>query len=418
MEKLSRAERMQHAKASLEKQEVEAKALAFSQKRHKNFKEIVDRLYNNEDLSAFFSDRRIALISECFRMLSAPAMKKDREALWNVLRYFSGPRGLVAGEEYVYVLCNIVGFRNHWLNDIFKWTPVSRHKSVQLQELVQFLFCKYPVPVFLYKAFGKGSNERYVQWLIHLGAGGSPKDLEGWPVIMTKKSMHHFLLAPEEFSIQEAMRWAQVKGLNGSDELAQRVAWSWIGTKPYEQEDFWYGFLQLIVNGGMFNIEKLTELIDYVREAKRVNPDYNLKGRTLQSLFRQSDAWHTRFSTKGSDYEWKPCGINGYKAKKNESVIKLEELTASRLLAQEGKNMKHCVHSYAFYCAKGRTAIFSMRNYVGDLFLETIATIEVNLQLRRIVQAKAKMNRPISSEARKHLVEWALKEHLEINAYV
>lgn len=221
-----------------------------------------------------------------------------------------------------------------------------------------------------------------------------------------------------ELSVAEALRWAQVKGLNGEDKLAERIAYSWIGTKPYADEDFWETFLQLLVNGGMFNHNKVTELIDYVREAKRENGNYSLKGRTLQSLLRQSDIWHNRFTQFRGNSFWKSSGIEGYKAEKKTELVVLEELTESRKLMEEGKAMKHCVSSYAFYCSIGKSAIFSLRKYSGGILMDIMATIEVNLSLRRIVQAKGKMNKSISVEARKHLEAWAMNQGMEVSHYL
>jgi hypothetical protein len=98
--------------------------------------------------------------------------------------------------------------------------------------------------------------------------------------------------------------------------------------------------------------------------------------------------------------------------------VVLEELTESRRLTEEGKLMKHCVGSYAYYCAKGKSAIFSLRKYSGGILLDIMATIEVNLALQRVVQAKAKMNKPISEEAKKYMESWAMHEGLVLNPYL
>ena len=65
-----------------------------------------------------------------------------------------------------------------------------------------------------------------------------------------------------------------------------------------------------------------------------------------------------------------------------------------------------------------KSAIFSLRKYSGGLLLDVMATIEVNVSLRKIVQAKAKMNKPISGEARKHLETWAMNEGMEMSHYL
>lgn len=418
MNRLSREERKMQTKAALEKEEASVQALLFSRKRHKNFGDVILLLYKGEKLAEYHNDPRIALISKCFEQLSSPRRAKDKKVLKDVLIDIAVPHGLL-GVEYIHVLYNVVGAREYWINDIYDWKPVERQKYLQIGEMISFLFCKYPVPDFLYQAFGSTGSKLFVKWLIHLGRGGRPKELEAIPLPLTNKGLHYFVNGNGSMTITETLRWAQVKSLNGSPELARITALSWLGTKPLEDEDFWYEFIQKVINGGMFDLEELPELIDYVRDARRNNPAYSLKGRTLRSLLRQSEDWHRRFAAKPtSSYIWKASGIAEYVAEKDGEVTRLMELTTSKDLANESRMMKHCVHSYAFYCAQGRSGIFSMRYYVGGVLLETLATIEVNLYSRKIVQAKGKMNRKISDVAKKHMHAWAAKEKLAIGEYL
>lgn len=418
MAKKHKTEREKQLLKTAAQEAVIAEALQFSRKRFKKFEDIIGQLYLGEDLSFSFSDRRIWKINECFNNFSLKAKAADRKIFRDVLIQLEAKTALVSGETYIQVLYNMVQFRGYWKKDLFEWKPLSKQPDVQVKELASYLFCKYKIPDFLYQGLYETKNMQYIQWLMHLGDGGRVKEMKNIPIPFTQKMSHYFLMAASKYSIAEALRWAQVKGLNGDDRLAERIAFSWIGLKPYGNEDFWESFIRLVVGGGMFNLNKLTELIDYVREEKRNNHNYHLKGRTLQSLFRQSDSWHNRFSTNRSNQVWKPCGIEGYRAEKKSEVIVLEELTESRKLTEEGKSMKHCVGSYAFYCAKGKSAIFSLRKYSGGLLLDIMATIEVNLALQRVVQAKAKMNKPISEEAKKYMEAWAMNEGLVLNPYL
>jgi PcfJ-like protein len=418
MAKKYKTEREKQLLKTAEQEAVIAQALQFSRKRFKKFEEIIGQLYLGADLSFSFSDRRIWKINECFNNFSLKTKAADKKIFRDVLIQLDEKSELVSGEAYIQVLYNMVQFRACWKQDLFKWKPIAKQAAAQVKELATYLFCKYKIPDFLYQGLYATKNMQYLQWLVHLGDGGKVKEMKNIPIPFTQKMGHYFLQAPTKFSIAEALRWAQVKGLNGEDRLAERIAYSWMGTKTYDNEDFWESFIRLIVNGGMFNLNKLTELIDYVREEKRANSNYSLKGRTLQSLFRQSDVWHSRFSNSRTNQVWKPCGIEGYRVEKKAEVVVLEELTESGKLTEEGKTMKHCVGSYAFYCAKGKSAIFSLRKYSGGILLDIMATIEVNLQLQRIVQAKAKMNKPISEEAKKYMEAWAMHEGLVLNAYL
>ena len=418
MGKKIKTEREQQLQLLQQKEAVINNLLSFSKKRFKRFDEVIDQLYEGENLSTYFTDKRIWKISDCFGKVSPKTKGAERIVLKDVLKYLYKCSLLVSSEDYIQVVWNIVQCRNNWLKNILKWVPVSRDANTQVKELATYLFCKYPVPDFLYKTLYETRNTQHVNWLVHLGNGGRVKDLKQIPIPFTQKMGHYFLQANPEFTIIEALRWAQVKGLNGQDKLAEKIAYSWMGSKPYEHEVFWESFLQLLVNGGMFNLEKVTELIDFVREEKRANVAYVLKGRTLSSLMRQSDKWHNKFGHFKENQAWNSCGISGFElARKNEQIV-LHQLTESKWLAQEGKTMKHCVGSYAFYCAKGKSAIFSVRKYADGVLLDTLATIEVNIALQRIVQAKAKMNKMISDEARKVMELWAAKELLAISPHL
>jgi hypothetical protein len=418
MAKKNKTEREKQLLKTAAQEAVIAQALQFSRKRFKRFEEIIEQLYQGEDLSFSFSDRRIWKISECFNILSSKEKANERKIFRDVLLHLEAKSELVSDEIYIRVLYNIVQFRAYWKQDLFKWKPAAKQPLVQVRELATWLFCKYKIPEFLYQGLYETNNMQYIKWLMHLGDGGKVKEMSNIPIPFTQKMGHYFLTAPAKFSVVEALRWAQVKGLNGEDKLADRIVYSWIAIKPYGDEDFWESFIKLVIGGGMFNLNKLTELIDYVREERRQHHLYSLKGRTLQSLSRQSDVWHNRFSHNKNNQVWKSCGIEGYRTEKKSEVIVLEELTESRKLTEEGKSMKHCVGSYAFYCAKGKSAIFSLRKYSGGLLMDIMATIEVNLSLQRVVQAKAKMNRPISEEAKKYMEAWAINEGLVLNPYL
>jgi hypothetical protein len=418
MAKKSRREKEKELEIKLNWERKADSALQFSKKRFKQFEEIIHHLYANKDLSAFFADKRIWKIHQCFQQLASKIKSTERKIFKDVLICLDKNSLLVSDEIHIQAVLNIVKNKSFWKNNLFKWRPVSKLANGQLNELVSYLFCKYKVPKFLYSSFYESKETVHMEWLIHLGEGGSVKKLNKVPIPFTQKMGHYFTIAPDKLNTYEAIRWGQTKGLGGSDDLAERVANSWLGNKPYSDENFWESFLILLINGAMFNMTKLTELVDYVREAKREDVHYQLKGRTLQSLFKQSDIWHKHFAIYKAESFWKPCGIEGLKIEKKNEILKLEELTGSKELAIEGKTMKHCVSSYSFYCSKGRSAIFSVRKYAGGILLDVLATIEVNVALKRVVQAKAKMNKPISEEVMKLIEIWRAKEGLEIGGYL
>lgn len=405
----------------LKKQQEEAKIdeiLRFSRKRFKKFNEVIEQLYAGEDLSRFNnSDVRISKIREVFTKLKPRRNLPDRKLLKEALIYLDEYSALVSDVDHIHAIYNMVQFRTWWINDLFEWKPKSKQVQVQLKELTSYLFCRYKVPDFLYQGF-YSTNLLYVEWFIHLGTGRRVKDLNKMPIPFTQKMGHYFLQAPARLTIAEAIRFAQVRGLGGDERIADRIALSWLGSKGYDDEPFWERFVQILVTGGMFNHAKIGELIDYVREMKRAVAGYHLKGRTLQSILKQSEEWHKRSSHATVLQYWRPCGIEGYRYEKQDGDIVVEELISTKELVSEGKTMKHCVASYAHLCLKGRAAIYSFRKYTAGTMLETLATIEVNLFSKKIVQAKGKMNKPVSNEVRRCMELWARKTELTIGAYL
>lgn len=419
MGKKSKEERKRQLKLSEEKEKSLIEVLRYSNKRFKKFDEVITQLYGGQDLSRFFNtDKRMWKINECFTTISKKGNQQAVKSLKDVFIYLDSCSSLLRDENLIQAVYNTFRFKANWRKDIFKWHPADKSSSAQFAELADYLFCKYKVPSFLYKAFYETTDKRFIRWFIHLAAGGKVKEMDDMPIPFTQKMGHYFIQASEDLSITAALRWAQVKGLGGTDELAKRIAYSWIGTKPFGDENFWESFIHLLVRNVMFNYEKLTELIDYVREAKRENASYNLKGRTLQSLTRQSDAWHGVYKHVKGNLFWKPSGLYSLKIARKTDTVKVEELTEAKRLVEEGSAMKHCVASYAHLCAQGRSAIFSLRKYADGNLDDILATIEVNIFLKAIVQAKAKMNKPISQEAKKYMEMWAAKNALTIHPYI
>jgi PcfJ-like protein len=399
------------------------KILCFSKKRFKRFGEVIEHLYLAKPLEEFAQvDERMRSVASCFDKLTGHKKKTERFKFKEMLLQLDGCSDLLKEGRLIEAVYNIFNFRACWIKDMGTWEPQSKLGVTQLEELATHLFCHYPVPKFMYQSLFEEGCKTYIKWLIHLGIGGKVKSMPNIPIPFTQKMGHYFLQAPNTLGIREALRWAQVKGLGGSTVLADKIAYSWLAAKPVGQEDFWLHFLQLLVQDDMLNPDKAGELIDYVREAKRTESGYSLKGRTIYSLLRQSDRWHQQFGRINGNQVWKPCGIGGWKVEKKSNSKKeitlLEELTEQKLLIEEGKTMKHCVASYSFYCTKGKTAIFSMRKYWDGLLLDTLATIEVNLSLQRVVQAKGKMNRAISDEAKRMMLEWADARQIEVNPYL
>ena len=131
-------------------EQVIEEALRFSKKRFKHFDEVIDLLFSGTDLSRFYgADEKIRKVSECFRKVSS----YDRKYLKDALKHLSDHSSLITCGDTIHAVYNMIRFRNKWCNNIFQWRPLVKGPASQMKELAHYLFCKYPVPDFLYKAF-------------------------------------------------------------------------------------------------------------------------------------------------------------------------------------------------------------------------------------------------------------------------
>ena len=90
---------------------------------------------------------------------------------------------------------------------------------------------------------------------------------------------------------------------------------------------------------------------------------------------------------------------------------KIEALLSRRAVYREGRDMRHCVASYADRCAAGECSIWSLKASVGDLVMERL-TVEVSRD-RVIMQVRGKCNAPAGREALDVLRRWAKRENLD-----
>ncbi|MCX6318664.1 MAG: hypothetical protein NTW29_15385 [Bacteroidetes bacterium] len=242
MKHISKAERIKRQVDHIQNESAIDLALQFSRKRFKRFDEIIEKAAGLEDLSAWYADVRISTLAVIFRQYEAIGKKTERIVIRDCYQYLNRNSILLKGPEHIRAVHKMIMFRRYWHNDLENWEPKSARSDQQLKELATFLFCKYPVPLFLHKAFLEETSQEYIHWFIHLGNGRRAKDIPNFPVQFTNKMYHWFLLAPEKFGIMQAVRWAQVRGMGGSDQIAERIAWSWLCAKSLKHEAFWSAF--------------------------------------------------------------------------------------------------------------------------------------------------------------------------------
>ena len=333
-------------------------------------------------------------------------------------------------------LLALLDYRRDWLRPVATWEPAGAGPIPLFSSLVHHLLAEYPVPpVLLSGWFAHGYEGRVARrWFLRAGAGISLREV-GFPVSLTRRMAHDLALAPAHYPIGFALRWAQARGLGGSDRAARAVAGSVLGQHSLAyRDDFWTTLIQFVVNHPDFPLARLDGVVAYLDARKFAQqpaligagdgvevdldppePDLTLKGWTVASLLRRVDEWQARGQPATPDrafVRWDRSGIGEYRGDDLfDRTWTIRELLDSDALAAEGEAMDHCVATYTAYCAKRLATIWSVGVEVPD-WRERSATVEVDPATRRVVQAKGRTNCEPDDSCRWIIRRWVDREGL------
>jgi hypothetical protein len=333
----------------------------------------------------------------------------------------SGPGGRIDARPSRRVVAGLVALadrRGWWLRPVEDWRPPAGNLLPQFADLARHLIARYPVPAFMTSAWLEGSTPaagRHQDWYRRLALGHSllASDL---PIRYTRRMAHHFALAPAHSSVEQALRWGQVRGLGGSEALAEATAASRLG-HDFGHDDFWRSVLRFFVNHPRLDPAHVGPIVDYLHD----RPDLSMKGRTPASILRDVAAWRERLDREARQpsFRWAGSGIGGLHLVEGTTrrggirIWTLGELTSSAELLREGHAMHHCVATFARSCSRGETTIWSLR--VEDSWgLHRVLTIQVNPKSRSIVQARRRRNAQPNPKDRAMMKLWARQEGLTI----
>ncbi|WP_046743342.1 PcfJ domain-containing protein [Kordia zhangzhouensis] len=409
------------------------KAIQESFQRHNQAKKVVfpamvQAIYEGNSTVKYKDESLAQRIAHHFVGLHSKKDSRRRKAFKELLDHLYQQRctKLLRNREYLQILYQIAWFSLQYQKDVKTWKRKSYNEERQLKDLISHCFVKYEVPVFMYDAW-LTRNRKYISWFIDLASGYSVKKLSKVPVYLSKKGAHYFLQAPASYSIEMALRRAQALAFGADEVTADRIAHSYISRNGFSNEAFWETVIQFFAKQTMLDFRKMNEIIDYLSDCIRDDASYSIKGRTINSLTRQSDEWHAAQAIYEAQdaldlYHWEPTLDTSFVEfqKKGSDVKKfrLFELCSSEELIKEGNKMNHCVASYAYSCVARVTGIFSLRCMSFSNGNETLATIEVNINSKKIVQAKARFNKPISAEANRIMKTWATQHELAIGKWL
>lgn len=329
----------------------------------------------------------------------------------------------------------LIGHRRDWLRPVEDWEPRGSTSVQIFSSLAHHLLANFPVPPVLLSAWFRGDNWgawRCQGWFRRAGSGMSLREI-GLPIPLTKRMAHEFAEAPDHFPIEYALRWAQVRGLGGSDPLAHVIASTRLRYE-FMNNDFWVSLFHLFFNTPRLDLSCVRPLVDYLHQRKFVpeqviigeateialgpiEPDLSIKGRTVDSLMRRVEEWQAgreKAEVRRRFIQWRRSPFQEFqRIAEGDRVWTIRELLDSNALADEGKAMEHCVAQYTANCSRRKSTIWSLA-LESPAGRERLVTIEVDPETKRIVQASMKSNDPPDESSMVILKEWADREGLVV----
>lgn len=334
-------------------------------------------------------------------------------------------------------LRNLAAMHQEFLRSPRTWPGAAGHPLHVVQSLASHLLARHPTPRFLASAWFGAEQPRDRErraWFIAHAQGARFRSL-ALPMPMTRRMEHLFLQTPDHCSIDHALRRAEVMALGGSEDLASSVVATRLG-RSFDHPELWRSAIEWMVRWApQLGAAQIGPIVDYVHavrfattlvdtpEGQRVRPpprpDFELRGRTATSLLRDVAAWHAGLTSaarlRWAASRWRPlfyeAGAPDEEGRRVEWSL-LEFLDSAQLV-QEGQAMRHCVAAYAPRCARGASAIWSLRRRRGaDGAARPVLTIEVDPRRSTVVQIRGPTNRRASGWPLEIVRAWAARERL------
>jgi hypothetical protein len=373
-------------------------------------------------IKTFFDAKKGVLEAKDYRdfLQFLQLIDKKSKLLQNPTAQFLPNLGQITSNKLLEALFLVFVNRHKSLQPLKDWKADSKNIYKQFASLIRYLFSPYKIPGFFDSSWFSGQAVEMTWWFFVAG-GGNIRKAPNLPIELTKKQAHLLMQAPEGYSLTQALRYGQIMGLQEDKRLVEAVLATKLG-REFKNEEFWMSVIFMFLNNPMMDRRVLPQVVDYIDFQKFApnapHPGMSMKGRNPQALLDEVEAWHNKISKdRGRDYmEWHPTGIHGFHTtetfQNHPRHWKIEELTNSKQLSDEGRSMHHCVASYKYSASQGRCSIWSLK-----CDGERLVTIEVNNSNKLIVQARGKFNKMPEGKSVEMIRKWASEQELGISCY-
>lgn len=393
------------------------------------FAQLVGRLHNG---TADPRDLRTAYLQRLSRAFDSGLAGGARDAFRDLLlhcqrrAHFGGTRPVIeslgerSGNTWIEALAELARCHRRWRQPVATWLPSAQDPTAQFRSLARHLLAEYDVPAFMDCAWFAGRRRAAQQqraWFLHLGSGGNIRTAADLPLVLSKRMAHQLAQAPADYTIEQALRWAQIVGQGGNDELAQAILATPLGTS-FENEPFWATVVTWWVKQTGLDADWVGPVYDFIQYRKfeprqialpggdtRIEdppePNFSMKSRSVPKLMEAINAWHIQLSREAraaADRGWLKSNIPDFEYEERDPEGKLvatwqvAELTTNKQLFTEGRQMRHCVSSYASRCRSGKESVWSLQ--VSDEVQQNrrLATVALDPRTRTISQLRGRLN--------------------------
>jgi hypothetical protein len=317
-----------------------------------------------------------------------------------------------------------------WVRPLADWRPRGRIATTRLRTLLRHLLLRYPAPDFLLTELadmvetpvGLDVMRRRLALLVAIGRGDALRRVQRdglLPATLTRRMLHQLSQTPAS-SLVHAIRKTQAAAFDGSRALADQLIASFLGDALQGDEAFWQGVIQWLCAQHMLDPGQIRPMLDYIRHrqaqaAEAGGPAWSMKGRTADALIRDMEGWHMLLSEiRQVQAQALPAsGLSGLrftqKSQGKMEIWEVAEIRDEKVLAAEGRAMRHCVFSYRTAIRSGRCSIWSV-----TLCGERVLTVEVDNRFSSIVQARGRANRRPTKQEQGVLARWSTLAGLKL----
>ena len=314
-------------------------------------------------IHAGFATLQAAEMNSCLRLLlHAECCSELLSTAMGALRW-----GRRSGNSFVEGLLALARHGDRWIRPVEGWRPESRIHYEQFASLARHLVCEYEVPGFMDSVWfleDREQTRRQQRWFIHLGMGGNIRTADV-PLRLSKRMAHEFGRAPEHYTVEEALRYGQVKGQGGSDAIAEAILATHLG-RSFDHDEFWSKVVTFFVLHGELDLKWVASIVAYIHHRKfeplgggePAEPNFSMKSRSVPKLIGQVERWQKHWTRearqtlrqRSSDtarIRYKPYHAEETDKWGNTLHWMIDELTTPGALAAEGEAMNHCVGRFA-----------------------------------------------------------------------